>query len=63
MRNQMAKPRMTKSEKAFVREIQALVFATPEIRNGNKFLDRKTFGELPKDIQATWLRLVSTKTF
>lgn len=59
----MRKPRMTKSEKAFVREIQALVFATPEIRNGKEYLDRKTFGELPKDIQTTWLRLVSTKTF
>ena len=59
----MPKPRMTKSEKAFVREIQTLVFATPEIRNGQSYLDRKTFGELPKDIQATWLRLVSTKTF
>jgi len=53
---------MTKSEKAFVAEISALVFATPEIRNGARYLDRKTFHTLPKFAQDRYLTLLATKT-
>jgi hypothetical protein len=58
----MRKARMTKSEKAFVAEISALVFATPELRNGNRYLDRKTFATLPKFAQERYLTLLATKT-
>lgn len=58
----MPKLRMTKSEKAFVERINAIVFATPEIRNGNRYLDRKTFDLLSQETQDRYLKLVSTKT-
>jgi hypothetical protein len=58
----MKKARMTKSEKAFVAEVSALVFATPEIRDGNRFLDRKTFATLPKFAQERYIILLATKT-
>lgn len=58
----MRKPRMTKSEKAFVERINAIVFATPEYRNGGAYLDRKTMATLPDADQKLWLKLVSTKT-
>lgn len=53
---------MTASEKAFVAEISALVFATPEIRDGKRWLDRKTFHTLPKFAQDRYLTLLATKT-
>jgi hypothetical protein len=56
------KPRMTKSEKAFVERITSIVFATPEIRNGNRYLDRKTFALLAQETQKRYLDLLSTKT-
>ena len=59
----MRKPRFTKSEKAFVMEINAIVFATPEIRNGKEWLDRKALANLPKETQDRWLTLITTKTF
>ena len=58
----MRKPRMTKAEKAFVERISAIVFATPEIRNGQSYLDRKTFALLPKVAQDRYLDLLMTKT-
>jgi hypothetical protein len=58
----MAKKRMTKSEKAFVERISAIVFATPEIRNGVSYLDRKTFALLPKVAQDRYVDLLMTKT-
>jgi hypothetical protein len=58
----MRKPRMTASEKAFVAEISALVFANPEIRDGNRFLDRQTFATLPKFAQQRYIYLLATKT-
>ena len=63
MRNQMAKPRMTKSEKAIVKAINAIVFATPEIRNGKKFVDRVAFNKLPDQTQKIWLDPVMNKTY
>ena len=53
---------MTKSEKAFVAEVSALVFATPEIRDGKRYLDRKTFYTLPKFAQERYLTLLASKT-
>ena len=35
----MRKPRMTKSEKAFMEKVSAMVFAQPEIRDGKKFME------------------------
>jgi hypothetical protein len=58
----MAKPRMTKSEKAFVERITAIVFANPEIRDGKKYLDRKTFALLPEIAQKRYRELLTTKT-
>lgn len=58
----MRKPRMTKSEKAFVERVSAIVFATPEIRNGVSYLDRKTFALLPQVAQDRYLNLLLTKT-
>lgn len=53
---------MTKSEKAFMDRVHAIVFATPEIRNGQKYLDRKTFALLPEDAQKRWTYLLLNKT-
>lgn len=58
----MRKPRMTKAEKAFVERVSAIVFANPEIRNGQRYLDRKTFALLPKVAQDRYLDLLLTKT-
>lgn len=58
----MSKPRMTKDEKAFMNRINAFVFATPEIRNGIRFLDRKTFALLSAETQDRYLTLMATKT-
>ena len=56
------KPRMTKSEKAFVERVSAIVFATPEIRNGQKYLDRKAFATLPNVEQKQYIDLIIGKT-
>lgn len=58
----MPKPRMTKSEKAFVERITSIVFATPEIRNGHRYLDRQTFALLSEETQNRYLTLLTTKT-
>jgi hypothetical protein len=58
----MAKPRMTKAEKAFVERVSSIVFATPEVRNGNRYLDRKTFALLSQQTQDRYLDLLLTKT-
>jgi hypothetical protein len=58
----LRKPRMTKSEKAFVERVSAIVFATPEILNGVSYLDRKTFALLPKVAQDRYIDLLMTKT-
>jgi hypothetical protein len=58
----MPKKRMTKAEKAFTERIHAIVFATPEIRNGVSYLDRKTFALLPKVAQDRYIDLLLTKT-
>jgi len=56
------KPRMTKSEKAFVERVSSIVFATPEIRNGQKYLDRKTFALLSPETKDRYLTLLVSKT-
>jgi hypothetical protein len=58
----MAKPRMNKAEKAFVERVSSIVFATPEIRNGQRYLDRKTFALLSQQTQDRYLDLLLTKT-
>ena len=58
----MSKPRMTKSEKDFMSRIHAIVFATPEVRNGKNYLDRETFAKLPELDQKKFLHLLMTKT-
>ena len=58
----MRKPRMTKSEKAFTERVHAIVFATPEIRNGVSYLDRKTFALLPEVAQRRYMDLIINKT-
>lgn len=56
------KPRMNKEEKAFMERINSIVFATPEIRDGGRYLDRKTFHLLSKETQERYLTLCVTKT-
>jgi hypothetical protein len=56
------KPRMTKSEKAFVERVSSIVFATPEIRKGQRYLDRKTFALLSDVTRDRYLDLLLTKT-
>lgn len=58
----MRKPRMTVAEKAFVERVSSIVFATPEIRDGKRYLDRKTFALLPEVAQKRYLNLLATKT-
>ncbi len=53
---------MTKAEKAFVERVSAIVFATPEIRNGQRYLDRKTFALLSQETQDRYRNLLFTKT-
>lgn len=58
----MRKPRMTAVEKLFVESISRIVSATPEIRNGVAYIDRKALASLPKETQERWLTLITTKT-
>jgi hypothetical protein len=58
----MRKPRMTKSEKAFMEKVGAMIFAQPEIRNGQKFMDRKAFAMLSKEVQDKFWELHLNKT-
>ena len=58
----MRKPRYTKEERAFVDRIHSIVFATPEIRNGNRYLDRKTFALLSDETQKRFMDLLINKT-
>ena len=53
---------MTKAEKAFVERVSSIVFATPEIRNGQRYLDRKTFALLSDVTRDRYLDLLLTKT-
>lgn len=59
----MPKPRMTKTEKEIVKAVNSIVFLTPEIRDGKKFLDRVAFSKLPQQTQKIYLDLVINKTF
>ena len=58
----MRKPRYTKAELAFMDRIQSIVFATPELRDGKKYLDRKTFALLSAETQKRFLDLSVSKT-
>jgi hypothetical protein len=58
----MRKPRMTRSEKAFMAWANAILFATPEIRNGVSYLDRKAWATLSADNQKRYLHLAIDKT-
>jgi hypothetical protein len=53
---------MTKSEKAFVERVSSIVFATPEIRDGQKWLDRKAFATLPEADRKQYIDLIIGKT-
>lgn len=57
------KARMTKSERKFFDEVTAIVFATPEVRDGKNYMDRKAFAALPEETQKRWLALSVKKTF
>ncbi len=58
----MRKPRMTTAEKAFMDRVTSIVFATPEIRNGQRYLDRQTFALLSKETQRRYTNLLMNKT-
>jgi hypothetical protein len=59
----MAKPRMTKNEKAIFKGINEIIFKTPEERDGKKYLDRVAFNKLPDQTQKIWLDLAMNKTY
>jgi hypothetical protein len=58
----MRKPRLTKAERAFMDRVHSIVFATPELRNGNRYLDRKTFALLSEETRNRFLDLTVSKT-
>ncbi len=53
---------MTKAEVAFMDRIHSIVFATPELRNGKRYLDRKTFALLSEETRNRFLDLTVSKT-
>lgn len=55
----MRKPRMTRSEKAFVKNITEVVFDSPKPSTMNS----KKFAELSKEEQDRFIRLTLTKTY
>ena len=54
---------MTKAEKEIFKAINEVIFKTPEIRNGKKFVDRVAFNKLPDQTQKIWLDLAMNKTY
>jgi hypothetical protein len=54
---------MTKAERKFFDDVTAVVFATPEVRDGKNYMDRKAFAALPEETQKRWLALSVNKTF
>lgn len=58
----MRKPRLTKAEREFMDRIISIVFATPEIRDGKRYLDRKTFALLSEETRKKFLDLSVSKT-
>jgi hypothetical protein len=58
----MRKPRMTRSEKAFVAWANVILFATPEIRDGQAYLDRQAWATLSPENQQRYVDLVIGKT-
>jgi hypothetical protein len=59
----MPKPRMTKSEKAFVQRVNAIVFNPPMLINGKRTLNTTTFNAMPQTAQDRYLKLVFSKTY
>jgi hypothetical protein len=58
----MRKPRMTKSEKAFMERVNAIVFNPAMIRDGKRYMNTNTFHALPEDAQKRYMNLLLNKT-
>ena len=59
----MRKPRMTKSEKAFVNSVIELAFRNPELREGNATrIDLEKFNTLSVEDQNKFFTLTINKT-
>jgi hypothetical protein len=54
---------MTKSEKAFVQRVNAIVFNPPMVRDGKRYLNTNTFNAMPQTAQDRYLKLVFSKTY
>lgn len=58
----MPKKRMTKSEKAFMDRVNAIVFNPAMIRDGVRYLNTNTFDALPEHAQKRYMDLLINKT-
>lgn len=58
----MRKPRMTKSEKAFMERVNAIVFNPAVIRDGKRYMNVTTFNALPEHVQKQYRDLLLNKT-
>lgn len=53
---------MTKSEKAFMDRVNAIVFNPPMMRDGVRYLNTNTFDALPEHAQKRYMDLLIGKT-
>lgn len=58
----MPKKRMTKSEKAFMERVNAIVFNPAMIRDGKRYMNTNTFNALPEQAQKRYMDLILNKT-
>jgi hypothetical protein len=58
----MRKPRMTKTEKAFMERVNAIVFNPAMIRDGKRYMNTNTFNALPEHAQERYMDLLLNKT-
>jgi hypothetical protein len=53
---------MTKSEKAFMERVNAIVFNPAMIRDGKRYMNTNTFHALPEHAQKRYMDLLLNKT-
>jgi hypothetical protein len=58
MRNEMPKPRMTKSEKAFMDELRPIIWH----KGATTLAESETYKQLPEAVRQAYLQLLITKT-
>jgi len=58
----MPKPRMTKSEKAFMDRMNAILFNPAMVRDGVRYLNTNTMKAMPEHAQKRYRELLINKT-